>query len=151
MHAAERFILGGVLALVALLGLGMASHFTGGGLHYSGYLLFMICVALIFAQIAGISFDRGDTASGLPLQPILRSLAGIRMILDSLVGPMGAIEKFFGGGVLGVFAIICLFVASRHDEGASYWGGLGLFAILIGMIFYLITRAKFGSDGDAAH
>jgi hypothetical protein len=150
MQVVERFILGGVFALVSLLGLGMAAHF-GGGLHYSGYLLFVICVGLIFSQIAGISFGDGDAASGLPLRPILRSLACIRTIFDSLVGPMGTIEKFFTGGLLGLFAVICLFVAARHGEGASYWGGLALFVILVGMIFYLITRADFGSKHDAAH
>jgi len=150
MQAVSRFLLGGVFALVAILGLGMASHF-GGGLHYSGYLLFLISVGLIFSQISGISFGHGDAASGLPLQPILRSLASIRMRMDSTVGPMGAIEKFATGGLIGVFAVIALFSAARHGEGAGYWGGLAVFALLIGMIFYLITRAKFGSDGDATH
>jgi len=64
---------------------------------------------------------------------------------------MGAIEKFVIGGVLGLFAIISLFVAARHGEGASYWGGLAFFAICIGLIFYQITGAKQASGGDGAH
>ena len=150
MHAVERFILGGAFAVVAILGLAMASHF-GGGLHYSGYLLFLIGIGLIFAQIAGISFSHGDPASGLPLRPILRSLTSIRMGLDSTVGAMNTIEKFATGGVLALFAIIALFVAARHGEGASYWGGLAFFAICIGLIFYQIAGAKHGSNRDAAH
>jgi len=63
---------------------------------------------------------------------------------------MQKIEKFVLGGVLGLFALISLFVAARHGEGASYWGGLGFFAICIGLIFYQITRVKHG-NGDAAH
>ena len=52
------------------------------------------------------------------------------------------------GGVLAVFAVVSLFVAARHSEGASYWGGLAFFVICIGLIFYQITGAK---DGDSAH
>jgi hypothetical protein len=63
---------------------------------------------------------------------------------------MQSIEKFVLGGVLGLFALISLFVAARHGEGASYWGGLAFFAICIGLIFYQITRVKHG-NGDAAH
>jgi hypothetical protein len=63
---------------------------------------------------------------------------------------MQTIEKFVLGGVLGLFALISLFVAARHGEGASYWGGLAFFAICIGLIFYQITRVKHG-NGDAAH
>jgi uncharacterized membrane protein YccC len=59
---------------------------------------------------------------------------------------MQQIEKFLLGGVLGVFAIISLFVAARHSEGASYWGGLAFFAFCIGLIFYQISNAKFGGD-----
>ncbi|HVO03762.1 MAG TPA: hypothetical protein VMT54_16285 [Candidatus Cybelea sp.] len=62
---------------------------------------------------------------------------------------MSATEKFFWGGVLGVFAIVALFATARHGEGASYWGGLGVFAILIGLIFYMITRANFGKREDS--
>ncbi|MDQ7250695.1 hypothetical protein [Dongia sedimenti] len=62
---------------------------------------------------------------------------------------MQSIEKFVLGGVLGLFALISLFVAARHGEGASYWGGLGFFAICIGLIFYQITRVRH--HNDAAH
>jgi hypothetical protein len=62
---------------------------------------------------------------------------------------MQSIEKFVLGGVLGLFALISLFVAARHGEGASYWGGLGFFAICIGLIFYQITRVQH--HNDAAH
>ena len=62
---------------------------------------------------------------------------------------MQSIEKFVLGGVLALFALISLFVAARHGEGASYWGGLGFFAICVGLIFYQITRVKH--DNGAAH
>ena len=64
---------------------------------------------------------------------------------------MQAIEKFVLGGVLGIFAVISLFVAARHGEGASYWGGLTFFAVCIGLIFYQITLVKHGPAGDSAH
>ena len=63
---------------------------------------------------------------------------------------MQMIEKFLLGGVLGLFALISLFVAARHGEGASYWGGLGFFAICIGLIFYQLTRVRYDNN-DAAH
>ena len=62
---------------------------------------------------------------------------------------MQKIEKFVLGGVLGLFALIALFVAARHGEGASYWGGLAFFAICIGLIFYQLTRVNH--DNNAAH
>ena len=152
MRAVERFVLGGVFALAALLGLGMASRFADGGLHYFGLLLFLVSIGLIFAQIAGVSFGtRNDSRSGLPLPPILRNFARLRARADVVVNGMNAIEKFVTGGVLGVFAIVALFVAARHGEGASYWGGLGVFAVLIGLIFYQISSVKYGADNDSTH
>jgi hypothetical protein len=62
---------------------------------------------------------------------------------------MKGIEKFVLGGVLGLFAIISLFVAARHGEGASYWGGLVFFAVCIGLIFYQISNATSGNDKSA--
>ena len=62
---------------------------------------------------------------------------------------MQKIEVFALNGVVAVFAVISLFAAARHGEGASYWGGLGVFAICIGIIFWQITRVKH--DNDAAH
>jgi hypothetical protein len=62
---------------------------------------------------------------------------------------MKGIEKFVLGGVLGLFAIISLFVAARHSEGASYWGGLVFFAICIGLIFYQIATAGSGNSKSA--
>jgi hypothetical protein len=61
---------------------------------------------------------------------------------------MQSIEKFALGGVLALFALISLFVAARHGEGASYWGGMAFFAICVGLIFYQITRVKHGSDAS---
>ncbi len=60
-------------------------------------------------------------------------------------------EKAVSIGVLSLFALVSLFVAARHGEGGSYWGGLAVFAILIGLIFYQVTLVKFGRDGDASH
>ena len=61
---------------------------------------------------------------------------------------MQAIEKFLLGGVLALFAVASLFVAARHGEGASYWGGIGVFVFLVGLIFYQISSVKHGSDGS---
>jgi hypothetical protein len=58
------------------------------------------------------------------------------------------IQEFLIGGLLGVFAVIALFAASR-SEGAGQWGGVAVFAILIGLIFYRIARVKHGNG--AAH
>jgi len=58
---------------------------------------------------------------------------------------MQQIEKFFMGGMLAVFAVIALYVAA-HGEGAAYWGGLAVFAILIGLIFYQIAGIRFGEE-----
>jgi hypothetical protein len=63
---------------------------------------------------------------------------------------MQTIEKFALNGLIALFALVSLFVAVRHSEGASYWGGLAFFAICIGLIFWQITRVKH-DNGDAAH
>ena len=62
---------------------------------------------------------------------------------------MQQIEKFAMGGIMAAFAVISLYVAA-HGEGAAYWGGLALFAIMIGLIFYQIAGIRFGA-GDKHH
>jgi hypothetical protein len=145
MEGTGRFVLGGAFALLGILGLGLAAGHVDGGLHYIGLLLFLVCVGLLFAQIADAGHGK---SSVLPSGPILRNFTRIREQGYGVMNTMGAIERFLIGGVLGVFAIISLFVAARHGEGASYWGGLAFFAICIGLIFYQITGAK---RGDTAH
>jgi FtsH-binding integral membrane protein len=142
-----RFILGAVFALVGLFALTLAASHAEGGLHVIGLLIFLACIGLLFAQIA----DGGQGGSALPSGPILRSFGRMRERGYGVLNTMGAIEKFVIGGVLGLFAIVSLFVAARHGEGASYWGGLAFFAICIGLIFYQITAAKRASGGDSAH
>ncbi|HVT51990.1 MAG TPA: hypothetical protein VHE77_10500 [Dongiaceae bacterium] len=154
MEGTGRFVLGGVLAVLGVLGLGLAAGHPDGGFHYIGLLIFVVCVGLLFAQIAdaghaGPKPGRGG-GSALPFGPILRNFGRIREQGYEVMRTMGAIEKFVTGGVLGIFAIISLFVASRHSEGASYWGGLAFFAICIGLIFYQITGVKHGRS-DSAH
>jgi FtsH-binding integral membrane protein len=147
MEKVGRFVLGGVFALVGVLGLGLAAGHEDGALHYIGLLIFLACIGLLFAQIADAGHGAGG--AGLPSGPILRNFTRIREQGYGVMRTMGAIEKFLMGGVLGLFAIISLFVASRHGEGASYWGGLAFFVICIGLIFYQITGTKHG--GDNAH
>ncbi len=150
MGATGRFVLGGVLALLGVLGLGLAAGHPDGGFHYIGLLIFLICVILLFAQITDVAAHGNvEGGAGLPLRPILRNFGRIREQGYEVLRTMGAIEKFVIGGVLGLFAIISLFVAARHGEGASYWGGIGFFAICIGLIFYQISGARHSSGGDA--
>jgi FtsH-binding integral membrane protein len=143
-----RFVLGGVFALIGVLGLGLAAGHEDGGFHTIGLLIFLVCVGLLFAQIVEVAEGKGS-GSALPLGPILRYFSRIREQGYGVMNTMGAIEKFLMGGVLGLFAIISLFVAARHSEGASYWGGLAFFAICIGLIFYQITGSKPASGNDA--
>jgi hypothetical protein len=151
MEGVGRFVLGGVFALLGVLGLGLAASHPEGGFHAIGLLLFVTCVGLLFAQIA----DVGDGAAGgratLPLGPILRNFSRIREQGYGVLRTMGSIEKFGMGGVLAVFAVVSLFVAARHSEGASYWGGLAFFVICIGLIFYQITGVRHGASDDGAH
>jgi FtsH-binding integral membrane protein len=149
METVGRFVLGGVFALVGILGLGLAAGHEDGGFHVIGLLIFLICIGLLFAQIADVAHGRGTSGSALPSGPILRNFTRMRERGDGVLRTMGAIEKFLIGGVLGLFAIVSLFVASRHGEGASYWGGIVFFVICIGLIFYQITGAKPASGGDA--
>jgi len=127
MEAVGRFVLGGVFALVGVLGLGLAAGHEDGGFHYIGLLLFLACVGLLFAQIADAGHggtEAGKGGSALPSGPILRNFTRIRGQGYEVMKTMGAIEKFLMGGVLGIFAITSLFVAARHGEGASYWVAL---------------------------
>jgi hypothetical protein len=57
------------------------------------------------------------------------------------------IQEFAIGGLLALFAVISLFVAAR-TEGVGQYGALVVFAALIGLIFYQITRVK---HDNAAH
>ena len=144
MTTIRNFVLGGLFGLLAILGLLMAAHLGSSAGYWIGILIFLGAIGLLFAQITEAA------ASGLPLPVIVRNLAKIRQKGTMTMKGMSAMEKFFWGGVLGLFAIISLFAASRHGEGASYWGGLGVFAIMIGLIFYMITSARFG-ESDGAH
>jgi len=150
MESTGRFVLGGAFALIGVLGLGLAAGHEDGGFHYIGLLIFLVCVGLLFAQIADVASGKGGGAA-LPLGSILRNFTRIREQGYEVMRTMGAIEKFLIGGVLGIFAIVSLFVAARHGEGASYWGGLAFFAICIGLIFYQITGAKQASGDNNAH
>ena len=58
---------------------------------------------------------------------------------------MQQIEKFAMGGLLALFAVIALYVASR-GEGVAYIGGLAFFAICIGLIFYQIAGVRYGEN-----
>ncbi|HVZ00269.1 MAG TPA: hypothetical protein VHA35_12235 [Dongiaceae bacterium] len=151
METAGRFVLGGVFALIGLLGLGLAAGHADGAFHYIGLLVFLACVGLLFAQIADAAQGGEAGGSALPLRPILRNFTRIRAQGYEVLRTMGAIEKFATGGVIALFGIVSLFVAARHGEGASYWGGLAFFAICVGLIFYQITGAKPASGGDGAH
>ena len=152
MEAMGRFVLGGVIALIGLLGLGLAAGHEDGGFHYVGLLIFLISIVLLFAQITdAASAGKPGQGAGLPLRPILRSFSRNRERGYEVLRTMGAIEKFLIGGVLGVFAIISLFVAARHGEGASYWGGLAFFGICVGLIFYQISSVRRPSGSDSAH
>ena len=150
MEGTGRFVMGGVFALLGVLGLGLAASHPDGGFHVIGILLFLICVGLLFAQIADVAHGAAGERPALPLGPFLRNFGRIRDQGYGVLGTMGAIEKFAMGGVLGLFALVSLFVAARHSEGASYWGGLAFFVICIGLIFYQITGVKHGS-GDSRH
>jgi hypothetical protein len=153
MEGTGRFVLGGVLAVLGVLGLGLAAGHPDGGFHYIGLLIFVVCVGLLFAQIADAGHaepkpGRGG-GSALPFGPILRNFKRIRDRGYEVMKTMGAIEKFAFGGILALFAVISLFIAARHDEGASYWGGIAFFMICIGLIFYQISGSRPASGGDA--
>ena len=62
---------------------------------------------------------------------------------------MKSAQEFIIGGVLGVFAVIALFAAA-HAEGPGQYGGVAVFVVLVGLIFYRISGAKFGAGG-ASH
>lgn len=148
----QKFALGGLFGLAAILGLVLASAHNAGAGYWFGILIFLVSIGLIFAQISEAAFlpGRASAHSGLPLPPIVRNFARIRSKGARTMNAMNTIEKFVIGGVLGLFAIVSLFVASRHGEGASYWGGLAFFAICIGLIFYQLTLAKYGTD-ESSH
>jgi hypothetical protein len=44
------------------------------------------------------------------------------------------------GAITGLLALVGLFVASRAHDQAFYWAGLGLFALGVAVIFWLIAK-----------
>lgn len=48
---------------------------------------------------------------------------------------------FILGGLFALFGLGGLFVASRAEEGAAYWAGLGFFAFCILLVFALISES----------
>ncbi|WP_374383285.1 hypothetical protein [Dongia sp.] len=52
------------------------------------------------------------------------------------------IERSVFMGVLALFAVAGLFVASRASEGTPYWGGLLFSAVCVGGLFYSIAKVK---------
>jgi hypothetical protein len=51
-----------------------------------------------------------------------------------------ALASFMLGGVMGVLALLGLFVAAAAQHGAFYLTGLGLFAFCVLFIFAMIHR-----------
>jgi hypothetical protein len=55
MQQVEKFALGGMLAVFAVVSLFVAAHGEGAA-YWGGLAFFAICIGLIFYQIAGIRF-----------------------------------------------------------------------------------------------
>jgi hypothetical protein len=62
------------------------------------------------------------------------------------------IGKFLGGGVAAILALIGLKVAAEYGAGSHYQGGVVLFVVASGILFWQITSARFGqaAANDAA-
>ncbi len=59
---------------------------------------------------------------------------------------MGGLEKTAISAVIGVIGLVGLFFASRAQDGGIYYGGLLIFIIAVGYIFWQIKRAM--DEGD---
>jgi len=61
---------------------------------------------------------------------------------------MGGGDKFVFGGLIGLFGLAGLFVASRAEgEPMPYWGGLGFMLFAVLFIFFLIRNSYNGHGG----
>lgn len=59
---------------------------------------------------------------------------------------MGGLEKTAISAVIGVIGLVGLFFASKAQDGGIYYGGLLIFIIAVGYIFWQIKRAM--DEGD---
>lgn len=59
MQQIEKFFMGGLLAIFAVVSLYVAAHGEGAA-YLGGLAFFVICIGLIFYQIAGIRFGENS-------------------------------------------------------------------------------------------
>lgn len=62
---------------------------------------------------------------------------------------MGGLEKIGISAGVGVVGLIGLYFASQAQDGGIYYGGLLIFVIAVGYIFWQIKRAM--DEGDRAY
>ncbi len=65
---------------------------------------------------------------------------------DGMKDTIGSLEKMAISAGIGVIGLVGLFFASRAQDGGIYYGGLLIFVIAVGYIFWQIKRAM--DEGD---
>jgi hypothetical protein len=116
----RKWILGGLLAIAAVIGLFIARGAAAGNAGYFGGLaIFLFAVLAIFALIGG-AYGPWPMPSRNPL-------------------PANAALRWVMGGAVALLAIVGLFDASgAAGTGFAYFGGLAIFVLAIAFDFLLI-------------
>lgn len=59
---------------------------------------------------------------------------------------MGGLEKTAISAVIGIIGLVGLYFASNAQDGGIYYGGLLIFVIAVGYIFWQVKRAMDEED-----
>lgn len=163
MTLQNRFILGGIAAVLALFGLVLAARAEDSGLHVTGLIVTLFGL-LFCAFLIKDHYDRLERDPARPKRPRFADPAAHAAAPPPLYQPpptpgqyLPAAERparmdaqtraWIRGGLIGVAGLLGLVVAAS-GAGFAYWGGLLVFAGAVLLLFRMIGRA-FDPPGAA--
>lgn len=126
----QVWVRGGIVAVIGVLGLVIASAAHGGGWgYYGGIFVFVLCLLAVFRLIA-LQYD--DAENPAPLLPV----------------PEDPAARLVRGGLAVIVFLVALVVAAGgHGTGTAYHGGLIAAGCAVAYIFYLI-QMSFGAEAQ---
>lgn len=156
MSLQNRFILGGIAAVLALFGLVLAARAEDPGLHVTGLIVtlfgLLFCAFLIKDHYDRLERDPArpkrprfaDPAVHAPAPPpsyVPAAVPGQYLPAAERPARMDAQTRaWIRGGIVGVVGLLGLVVAAS-GAGFAYWGGLLVFTGAVLLLFRMIGRA----------